>query len=288
MTAKGLHASAKFATDLFRTFSPGERPNLIPLGIDELDQTIGGLFPGTLVVVGMDRGTGKSRTALSASLRFGEVHNTPGERAGIISVEDPEDVVGSRLMAWASGVDSLKIRRGDLNDDERARIAEGLDYLQALDERGSAPLFSYDIGAPLDTILESARELCQKGCKVIWLDYLQKIRGHSDDRRNEVGTTMVKFQRVCEQGGAVPVILSQFHRRADDTREPSLTSFKESGDIENEARLALLGWKNFDLGDGAVTMKLAKSTFGGEGLRINRITAESGLLEPLPLEDVGL
>lgn len=283
MTTKGLHASAKAAANIFRTFETG-RPDLIPLGIDEVDNAIGGLFPGTLVVVGMDRGTGKSRTALSAALRFGEVHAKPGERTGIISVEDPEDVVGSRLLAWASGVDSLKIRRKSLSPDDMAALTEGMGYLEDLDEKGTAPRFAYPLGGSLDDILDAARELCEEGCKVIWLDYLQKIRGHSEDRRNEVGTSMVKFQRVCHLGGAVPVILSQFHRRADETREPSLSSFKESGDIENEARLALLGWKNTTRGEGFVDMKLAKSTFGGEGLRVFRRTDESGMLVPYDLE----
>lgn len=280
MSTKGLFDSANSAAKLFKTFEEG-RPELVPLGIDEVDNALGGLFKGTLTVVGMASGVGKSRLALGSALRFGEVHGKPGERAGIISTEDPEDVVGSRLLAWASGVSSLRIRRKDFTDDDLARLDSGMARLEELDAKGSAPRFAYRIGSDLDGVLDAVDELADEGCRVIWLDYLQKIRGVSDDRRNEVGQVMVSFQRRCNERGAVPVMLSQFSRRSDKG-EPKLSDLKESGDIENEARLVLLGWESEVVTNNgkAITIKVAKSTFGGGGMRFYRRTEESGMLVP--------
>lgn len=281
MSIKGCADSAEAATRIFRTFEEG-KPELLPIGIDFVDDAIGGLFPGTLVIAAMDTGVGKSRLALGAALRFAEVHGVPGESAGIISVEDPEDVVGARLLAWASGVDSRKIRKKDLTNEEIDDVANGIDYLRELDERGSAPKFAYRIGGGLDDILDATEELAEAGCKVIWLDFLQKVRGVSDDRRNEVGTVMVQYQRACNRLGVVPCALSQFSRRQDSNREPRLWHLKESGDIENECRLALLGWQTDpDL----ICVKIEKSTFGGGGERAYFKTMESGMLEPVTTEE---
>jgi replicative DNA helicase len=277
MSTKGLYESAQAAASLFCTFSEG-RPALLPVGIDAVDTVVGGLFPGTLGVVAMDTGIGKSRLALAAALRFGELHSKPGERAGIVSLEDPEDLAGSRILAWASGVDSLKIRTKTFNASEKRSLEQGMQRLRTMDERGSAPKFAYRLGASLDEVKEAVKELTDTGCKVIWLDYLQKIRGVSDDRRSEVGRVMTAFQRACFDGGAVAMMISQFVRR-DTANEPQLYHLKESGDIENEARLAILGWQHPTL-QRAVQCKVAKSAYGGVGTRFKFRTDRSGMLVP--------
>ncbi len=280
MSVSNLSESAEAAAELFSVFSD-ERPDLIPLGIDEIDKDIGGMFKGTLVVLAMDTGVGKSRFVLGSALRFGEVCEVPGARVGIISVEDGEDVVGARLLAWASGVDSLRIRRKAFVDGDLEKLEHGMEVLRSLDEAGNAPVFAYRIGGSLEDILSAARELGEAGCKVIWLDYLQKVRGVSDDRRGEIGRVLTEFQRECANAGAVAGVVSQFSRR-QGRAEPQLHHLKESGDIENEARLALLGWKaDLNTGEDIVALKVAKSTFGyaGRGTFYRR-TAESGMLEP--------
>jgi replicative DNA helicase len=282
MSTKGLYESAKSAAELFRTFSEG-RPALLPIGIDAVDSVVGGLFQGTLGVVAMDTGIGKSRLALAASLRFGEVHARPGERAGIISLEDPEDLAGSRILAWASGVDSLKIRTKTFNESEKRKLAAGMERLRQMDDRNTAPRFCYRLGASLDEVVESIKELTGEGCKVIWLDYLQKIRGVSDDRRGEVGKVMTSFQRNCNEGGAVAMMISQFVRR-DTSNEPSLNQLKESGDIENEARLAILGWQHPSLAR-TVQCRVAKSAYGGLDTRFKYRTDRSGMLVPFEVDD---
>lgn len=276
---KTLSESADSAAELFAVFRDG-KPDLIPLGIDEVDSTLGGLFKGTLVIVAMDTGVGKSRFVLGSALRFGEVCEHPDARVGIISTEDTEDLVGGRLLAWASGVDSLRIRKKEYLPGDADKLRKGMEYLRDLDAAGNSPVFSYRIGGSLPDIVEAVHELGDQGCKVIWLDYLQKIRGVSDDRRGEVGRVMTEYQRACDRVGAVAGMVSQFTRR-DTNKEPQLWHLKESGDIENEARLALLGYADTRGSEEVVAIKVAKSTFGfGRKTTFLRKTGVSGMLEP--------
>jgi len=285
VTIVGLSDSADSAAQLFCTFSEG-RPELTPLGIPAVDNAIGGMFKGSLVVVGLATGVGKSRFMLGSALNYGEVCKKAGSRVGVISLEDGEDVVGSRLLAWASGVNSRKIRTKTFDKDELALLQDGREYLSALDEAGSSPMFAYRIGGSLDDILKAVDELADAGCEVIWLDYLQKVRGVSEDRRGEVGLVMSSFQRACSRRGAVPALLSQFSRGVRNEKHgPQIHYLKESGDIENEGRLIILGWRADSLGEGVIGFKIAKSTFGATGLKFYMKTGESGMLEPWSIDD---
>ena len=186
MEVWNLSGSADEAIKRFRTFEEGE-PDLIKTGIKPVYASIGGLFPGSCGVVGMATGVGKSSLMLASAL-------SSSESVGIISCEDTPDVVGSRALAWASGVNSRKLRTKHLSDQYKADIAVGRDRLYSTNV-----LVTYAIGAPVKTILDCVNALAEAGCRLIWLDYLQKVRGVMEDRRNEVSTIYTQFQYACAQ-----------------------------------------------------------------------------------------
>jgi len=59
--------------------------------------------------------------------------------------------------------------------------------------------------------------------------------------------------------------ISQLGRNAQEG-EPNLHSFKESGDLENECRFALLAHKSVD--SPTVVLTVAKGLFGGVGVQM--------------------
>ena len=193
------------------------------------------------------------------------------ESVGIISCEDTPDVVGSRALAWASGVNSRKLRTKHLSDQDKADIAVGRDRLDSTNV-----LVTYAIGAPVKTILDCVNALAEAGCRLIWLDYLQKVRGVMEDRRNEVSTIYTQFQYACAQNECAGMVISQFSRQ-DPTKEPQIYWLKESGDIENEARLIILGNRSAEDAD-TVYCRVAKSTFGGENIRFSYKRDSAGIL----------
>jgi len=258
-----MGSSATAAVDRFRTFEDGV-PDLIPLGIPEVDRAIGGLFPGSCGVLGMATGVGKSSLMLTAALA------SPAT-VGIISCEDTPDVLGSRALAWASGVNSRKLRTKELTAYDKKAIERGLATLEQ-----TSVFATYAVGAPMKVILECVDSLAEAGCRLIWLDYLQKVRSGSDDRRNEVSNVYTQFQYACAQNGCAGMVISQFSRQ-DPTREPQIYWLKESGDIENEARLIILGNRSPENVD-RVYCRVAKSTFGGENIRFVYNRDEAGIL----------
>ena len=192
-------------------------------------------------------------------------------KVGIVSTEDTPDVVGSRILAHESGVDSLRIRTKCFTEEERVILACASERVATLKNVEIA----YEIGASLESVLRAIERLAGDGCRLIWLDYIQKIRGAGADRRNEVSAVYTSCQRVCSMHSVALLAVSQFARQSDPTRPPQIYWLKESGDLENEARLILLASR--DGGDpNKVIMRVAKSTFGGEGTTVRYLRDSGG------------
>lgn len=281
-TVKSLAESVSYALDCFGTLT-GKSETMVPTGIKAVDDTIGGVLPGFCCVVGMYNSVGKSSLIMHAALQS-------SVKVGIVSTEDTPDVWGSRLIAAYSGVNSLKVRTGHLREDERKKVLKAQE--RAREEKGVE--ISYVIGKDLERkhnrvgVLDGVRELLDSGCKVIWLDYLQKIKGTREDRRNEISYAYTKFQEVCSDGNAVPIVMSQFARKqitegksyrdASMYDRPEMSWLKESGDIENEARLIILGHRD-KLEKSVVQCRLAKSTLGAVGTEFAYKFNSAGVLE---------
>ena len=272
---KTLGEVATSATKLFRTFEEGS-PDLIRVGIPAVDRAIGGLFPGQGGILALSQGVGKSRTILSAALASEDKH-------GIVFVEDTEDVVGSRAISYKSGVNSLRLRRGDLDNRAVSRIADSIAELGKVD---GVQVVCHP-GADSETITGYVADMAQRGCRLVWLDYIQKVRGISDNRAVEVATAYTRFQRACFEHGMAFMVASQFSRAHDPESRPRLHWLKETGDLENEARVAILGWRNAEDRD-LIHYVLEKSTMGGEGIHWTMRTDESGTLRYVTkYEEVG-
>lgn len=260
--------SAVRAADIFHTFRSG-KPDLVDLGIPAIHQEIGGMFAGNLVGLAAGQNVGKSSMLLSMG-------TTSKDRIGIIECEDGPDVWGARLIAHATGIPPTRIRRKDLDQEEVVRIREALD-------RGiHGPEIVY-ASANVDAMRDAVVECLEAGCRCIALNYLQKFRGHNgSSRAAEVAETMGHFLQACQPNstspGAVPLLLSQLSR-GSGTSEPYPSSMKESGDIEAECRLIIMGWR--DTKDPLmVRWKVAKSSFGGGGLRFAYSYTDHETLEP--------
>ena len=259
---------AQKATETLCTFTD-DKPDLIKTGIGPLDCKIGGLFPGQVGIIGMATGIGKSSTLLSAMLQS----SSP---IGLISLEDAEDVLGSRALAFDSGVNSLSMRRKDFSLEEEMRM---LSALGDMDKYAHVHAVCHP-GASLESVEDYLDQMHELGVRMVYIDYIQALRGHSEDRRNEVSTSFTKIIRKCAEHGMAAMVASQFSRQVDGEKRPKRSWLKESGDLENEARVIVLGWRDSE--DPDVThYVLDKSSVGGEGVHWSMRRDESGTLRSI-------
>lgn len=262
-TQETMHA----AVHSFHLDRPG-KPRLVPLGMGYVDRALGGLGPGSCGILAAATGVGKSSTMLSAML-------ASTVKVGSVSVEDTDDIVGSRLLSALSGIDSMRIRRKDLGKADLKRLCS-----VATDKKIDHMYFSYPTAGSIEQVEEDITKLCEAGCKMIWVDYLQEIRGHGNgDRRNEVSEAMTRCHRAAAAGGAALMAVSQFRRLGDTERVPQIYHLKESGDLENKARIIILAHRIKDPeGRDRIRYRVGKSTFGGEHVRWDCVRDGSGTL----------
>lgn len=266
-----IQTAEELMTDAIQTFRVGlpGKPELVPTGFSAVDNVIGGLDPKSCGVLASQTGLGKSRAMLAAIINS-------QCKVGLVSTEDPGPVLGSRLLAAFSGVNSLVMRRGDYSPAQEAAL------LEAAKHRLPNVMFGIEVAEGIERVEDSIAELCEAGCRMIWVDYIQKIRGHNADRRNEVADTFNRIQRAVSRGNAAGMVISQIRRLQDYTKPPQIFHLKETGELENEARVILMGHKvmDNDLNE-YVRFRIAKSTFGGENVEWDMKQAPSGVLEEL-------
>ena len=243
-------------------------PELVPLGIPPLDDELGGLGPGAMGILAAATGVGKSSAVLSSML-------ASKVKVGCISVEDGPDVVGTRLLSALTGINSLRIRRKDLTPKELGRIAKA-----AKSNKMNHMYYSYPIGGRIDRVEAAVDAMATAGCKLIWIDYLQEVHiAGKSDRRMEINAVLSRLHEQADDARCAIMMLSQFRRLTDGEKVPQIYHLKESGDIENKARIIVLAHKVAEADDVRLRFRLAKSTYGGEHITYDMTRDSSGTLQ---------
>ncbi len=145
------------------------------------------------------------------------------------------------MIAMESGVDSSKMRVGNLTDDEFARLVQGNKNLHGL------PFFLDDTPAlSISALRTRARRLKRKhNLAVLLVDYLQLVRGSSKssegNRVQEVSEITQGLKAIAKELNIPVIALSQLSRAVEqrDDKRPQLSDLRESGSIEQDADIVM-------------------------------------------------
>jgi replicative DNA helicase len=193
------------------------RINGLETGYKSLDQTLQGLQPSSMTIVGARPGTGKTAFALGILIHVGAVVKRP---ALFFSLEMSRQELAERILASTARIDSSKLRTGDLSDADWNRAHEAFGYLQ------SAKVFIDD--NPALTVMDvraRARRIRQQNgdLGVVIIDYLQLMssRGRAENRQVEV-SEMSRSLKILARELQCPVIaLSQLSRKLEERADKS-------------------------------------------------------------------
>lgn len=213
----------------------GDRRSMgIPTPFKELNRLVAGLTPG-LTIIAARPSAGKS--ALMDNI--GQFTASNGYKTCVKSMEMSKEQYLLRAMCSRAEMDSMKARRGELNDDEMSRLAKAQVELEAM------PYYIDDSSDyNINSIVSSAMAARNAGkLDILMIDYLQYIR-HSNqrmDRRFQISAFTQILKRLSRELDIPVVVLSQLSRKLEERRSkrPMLSDLKESGDIEQDADLVL-------------------------------------------------
>ncbi len=228
----------------------------ISTGLDDLDQKIGGLHRSDLLILAGRPSMGK--TALATNIAFNiakacvrekqpddSYKSVEGGVVGFYSLEMSADQLAGRILADVSEVPSDKIRRGDMDENDYARLREAAKEIERI------PLHIDDTGGiSISQLAARARRLQRSnGLDLLVIDYLQLVTAaagsKSDSRVQEVSQITMSMKSLAKEL-AIPVIaLSQLSRKVEerDDKRPQLSDLRESGSIEQDADMVMFVYR---------------------------------------------
>jgi replicative DNA helicase len=229
----------------------------VPTGLNEIDRMLGGLHKSDLLILAGRPSMGK--TALATNIAFnaaqrykrevqpdGSFKTTDGGVVAFYSLEMSAEQLTMRLLADYTGIGSDRMRRGDLNKEEYARLRDAAIDLQSI------PLYIDDTGGiSISALAARARRLQrQHGLDLLVVDYLQLVTASGnrrDGNRVQEVSEITQGLKALAKELQVPVIaLSQLSRQVEnrEDKRPQLADLRESGSIEQDADVVMFVYRH--------------------------------------------
>lgn len=204
-------------------------------GFRELDELIGGLKPGQLVIVAARPGVGKTAFAGNVALQIVKA----GTSVLFSSLEQSRGELFERFLCGETGFSTEYLRSDKMRGQHRVAVELAANNLADL------PLL-IDDGTPRTVAQIAAQARLhrrRKNLGLVVVDYLQLIS--ADDKRQNRETQVAEISRslkLLARGLEVPVIaLAQLSRAVEnrDVKRPRLSDLRESGAIEQDADVVI-------------------------------------------------
>ncbi|WP_394185815.1 replicative DNA helicase [Pseudoalteromonas tetraodonis] len=223
--------------------SPQDGVTGVSTGYADLDKMTTGLQPSDLIIVAARPSMGKTTFAMNLAEHAAMTQDKP---VLIYSLEMPSEQIMMRMLASLGRINQTKVRTGQLDDDDWARLSSTMGLLM---EKGKMYVDDASGLTPTD-VRSRARRIARDhgGISMIMVDYLQLMRvpSLSDNRTLEIAEISRSLKALAKELQCPVVALSQLNRtleqRAD--KRPINSDLRESGSIEQDADLIMFIYRD--------------------------------------------
>jgi len=205
-------------------------------GFPDLDEMTAGFQPSNLIIVAARPSQGKSALMADFALNAATRQSAP---CVIFSLEMSRHEMVQRFLSSEGKVDSQRIRRGTLQEQDWTRLSSALGRL------AEAPIFIDDSA---NVTLMEMRAKCRRlkakyGLGLVIVDYLQLMQSprRSENRQQEV-SEISRGLKILAKELEVPVICaSQLNRGVEyrSDKRPLLGDLRESGCLAGDTLVTL-------------------------------------------------
>lgn len=217
---------------------PRLRPEPLRFGMNTLDRLVQGIYPSNVIVVGARPKVGKTQLALNWTTYWLE----KGKAVLYFSLEMVEEEVTSRLIAIRGSLPSADVAHLPLQ-------GPAWDTYQATNDWLARSRFTlYDTPLRWSDIAAQIRaHVARKEADIVVIDHLGLIvrEGRKNQTTNdELGGIVRGIKNVAQELRVPIVVISQLNRAVEsrDNKRPQAYDFRDTGEIEQSANLALTLW----------------------------------------------
>lgn len=212
----------------------------VPSGFSDLDSKTSGFQKGDMVLIAARPSMGKTTFVLNLAQHAALREN---KSIVIFSLEMSKEQLAYKFLCAEANVDMLRLRTGNLDDQDWENIA-----------RASGPLAAAKIYID-DTAGVSVMEMRSKcrrikleyGIDMIIIDYLQLMSGSGgESRQQEVSEISRSIKALAKEMECPVIALSQLSRAPEQRADhrPMLSDLRESGSIEQDADLVMFLYRD--------------------------------------------
>jgi len=206
-------------------------------GFSKLDDILGGLKGGQLIILAARPAQGKSMLALNIALNV----SVYKKKVAFFSLEMDMNELLIRLLSSVTGINSRIIGSGRLDDSEISRIVSAGNSLIEYPIYFNCSSFQNQrtIDWQIKKLIEKVGDI-----GLIVVDYLQLMKAMSDkkSKHESIGDITGFFKVLAGTLGIPIILLSQLNRGLEgrQAKRPLLSDMKGSGDIEQDADKAII------------------------------------------------
>ncbi len=213
-----------------------DEPMGLPTGFRDLDGLLSGLQRSDLLIFAGRPGMGKTSFLLSVVMNAAKLN----ARILIFTMEMGHEQLVQRFVSMETGINTQKLRTGQLDQREYSRFVEATGRL------GNLNIFIDDSAAmtPIEMRTKCRRIAHEFGLDLVIVDYLQLMSagaGYENNRVQEVSYISRSLKELAREIN-VPVISAAQLSRAVEQRQdkhPQLSDLRESGCLTGESLVYL-------------------------------------------------
>lgn len=239
------------------------------LGFDKLDELLGGLEGGDMIVIGARPAVGKSALVTQITSNLAK----QGKRIGFYNLEMQNKQVYERFVVSESGIGLTRLRRAiKFLGDEEERFNKANETL----EKAENIVITSGGAKSVSDIRNESRHM---DYDIIIIDYMQLLKAEATYRGNraaEVGEISRAIKNLAMELNIPIIALSQLNRASEmkETKEPTMAELREAGNIEQDASVIMLMW-NLDSDDRTKKgCKVEKNRQGNTGKVVMRFNGD--------------
>ncbi len=210
----------------------------IHTGFHELDVLTSGFQPGNLIILAGRPSQGKS--ALAMQFAISAARTLEDVPVTFFSLEMSSQELGMRVLCGEAGVDSSRMKRGLLAQDEWGRL------MNAGNQLGELGILIDDTSSlsVLDVRARARRLQNERGLGMVIIDYLQLMAGgpkRAENRQQEVSTISRELKLLAKDLNVPVIALSQLNREVEHKNPPipALSDLRDSGSLEQDADVVM-------------------------------------------------
>lgn len=213
----------------------------VPTGFTDLDRLLGGLNKSDLIIIAARPGMGKTALQNAVTLTAALKH---GKRVALFNLEMSAEQLLQRMIAAETRIDSQRLRRGQLADNEWPLFYEAIGRLS------ESHIFIDDTPSvtPNQLRTKCRRLYAEHGLDLVMIDYLQLMQAEylTNNRVQEISEISRGLKMLARELDVPVVAAAQLSRAVEQRQDkrPLLSDLRDSGSIEQDSDVVMFIYRD--------------------------------------------